>query len=510
MLEDVQKQRMTGRDIAAMAFRHRRVMILGGVGILLGAVLGALMLPKYEAETKILVNKGRVDPVVAPMSEQNNPIANYSLTEEELNSEVELLNSHEMLRKVVIACDLEHPKTFLSKVMMWPYTEDERIDKATEKLDKGLDIEAVPKANVITITYDSLDAQMSARVLASLDKFYLDKHLAVNRPSGQFRFFEHETQVYKDQLQAAEDRLADFPFRYHAVIPDVDRDETLLKLNEFNASWQQTQAAEKEAEERIHKLEEQAATIPARHTTLLTTADNPQLMEQLKGNLLNLELKRIDLLANFQPDYRPVQDVQKQINDTLATINKELKAPLRDESTDVDPTYQWVVSELAKARTDLSGLQARSVALQRTVAVYQTRVRDLDRKGIVYNDLVRSAKAHEDNYLLYLRKQEESRITDALDEKRIINVAIVEDPLVPALPKHSALVYGLAGALLAVFLITGLIFSLEYLDRSFRTPREVEGILNIPVLAAIPYRNGYHSNGSGHGRKTDDIHSVFA
>src|SRR5437868_7324154 len=113
--EDIHKQRMTGRDVAAMAFRHRRLMILCGVGIILGAVLGALLLPKYEAETKILVNKGRVDPVVAPVSEQNNPIIHYTLTEEELNSEVELLNSYEMCRNVVLACNLEHPKSFLSR-----------------------------------------------------------------------------------------------------------------------------------------------------------------------------------------------------------------------------------------------------------------------------------------------------------------------------------------------------------------------------------------------------------
>ena len=50
------------------------------------------------------------------------------------------------------------------------------------------------------------------------------------------------------------------------------------------------------------------------------------------------------------------------------------------------------------------------------------------------DDLVRDVKTAEDNYLLYLRKREEARISDALDSKRIVNVSIAEAATVPALP----------------------------------------------------------------------------
>ena len=54
---------------------------------------------------------------------------------------------------------------------------------------------------------------------------------------------------------------------------------------------------------------------------------------------------------------------------------------------------------------------------------------------------MRTAKADEDAYLLYLQKREEARIGDALDQQRILNVAIVEPPVPPALPVHSVLLY---------------------------------------------------------------------
>ena len=98
---------LTLRDFVAIAFRHRRLMVLSFSGILLGAILAALLQPnRYEARMEILVKRERVDPVVTPeASAQAQP--SPAVTAEELNSEVELLKSRDMLEKVVLACDLQ-------------------------------------------------------------------------------------------------------------------------------------------------------------------------------------------------------------------------------------------------------------------------------------------------------------------------------------------------------------------------------------------------------------------
>jgi len=36
-------------------------------------------------------------------------------------------------------------------------------------------------------------------------------------------------------------------------------------------------------------------------------------MERMKSKLLELELKRTELLTKFEPTYRPVQEVEEQI-----------------------------------------------------------------------------------------------------------------------------------------------------------------------------------------------------
>jgi hypothetical protein len=82
-------------------------------------------------------------------------------------------------------------------------------------------------------------------------------------------------------------------------------------------------------------------------------------------------------------------------------------------------------------------------------------------------DLMRTAKADEDNYLLYLHKREEARIGDALDERRILNVAIVEPPVAPALAEHNILLYFVLAFSLAVAFTVGY----RVYNRSTLTPR---------------------------------------
>jgi uncharacterized protein involved in exopolysaccharide biosynthesis len=273
----------------------------------------------------------------------------------------------------------------------------------------------------------------------------------------------------------------------------------LQKLNDFTASLQQTYADIAGTERRIDALEKQSGTTPQRLTTQLRAVDDVQVLQGLKTTLITLELKRTELLTKYQPTYPLVQEVDKQIADTLASIAREESKPVRDETTDRNPTYAWINEELAKAKADDSGLQARAAAIQATVARYQGKAHDLEQKGILQQSLLRKVKTEEENYLLYQHKREEARMTDALDSKRILNVALAEVPTTPALPSNSPWTVMLLGTLLAISVSVGMAFTLEYTDPSLRTPSEVFSELNIPVLAAVPRNRMASSNGNGNG-----------
>jgi succinoglycan biosynthesis transport protein ExoP len=505
----------TARDVVAIGFRHQRVMVLCFVGVVLGVLLSAVFLPtKYRAETKLLVKRERVDPVVSP--EQNAPMMfKDTVGEEEINSEVELIQSQDVLQKVAVTCGLDKPK-LLSKFLHPRETQQMRTDRAILQLRSDLVLEVIKKTNVISIAYESSKPELAQQVLATLDQAYLQKHLEVHHPAGQTEFFEQEAAKYKQDMMAVESQLDKFSGGQNSVAPTVQRDMVLQKLADFNGSLDTTRASIAELRKRITGLEEQYQSTPSRITTQAKSGDNAQVLQNLKATLLTLEMKRTELLTKYQPTYPLVVEVDKQITDTRAALTLEETSPVKEETTDQNPTYAWVNGELAKAKSDLAGLEAREVSLNAIVGVYMSQAHKLEEQGILQGDLMRAQKADEANYLLYNKKREEARIADALDRTRILNVSIAQNPVIPSLPTRSFWVFGLVACLLGSAVSLGVVFALDYADQSFRTPTEVMSELRIPVLAAVPSyqsadnglpRNG-KSNGNGHGNGTgreDDI-----
>ena len=159
---------------------------------------------------------------------------------------------------------------------------------------------------------------------------------------------------------------------------------------------------------------------------------------------------------------------------------------MRDETTDKDARFEWAQSELQHAQVQLRGLRARESATGVQEAAYRTMARQLGENAIAQDDLESAEKAAQESYLLYVKKREESRMADALDQSGIVNVALAEEPVAPALPALSTwtlLALGLAAAGTAG---TGAAFVADYLDPAFRNPEDVVAYLNAPVLASLP------------------------
>jgi uncharacterized protein involved in exopolysaccharide biosynthesis len=477
------------KEILSVGFRYKRTAMLCFFAILTGAIVAAIVQPnEYSASIEFLVGSGRIDPVVTTEATATPPVV-MPVSEEDLNSEVELLHSPDVLRQVVVKCGLDQRKTLLDHVFGMP-SPDRRVARATQKLRKDLQIQVVKKSNLIDVGYNSRDPQLAAQVLKVLGDSYLQKHVEVHSPPGEFQFFEQETEQYKKSLGDAEAQLKQFTQQEDGVAPQITRDITLQKLSEFRSSLQQTRAQIASTQQRIKTLESQSGITPERLTTATRQSDDAQVLQPLKATLMSLQLKRTELLTKFQPDYPLVKEVDKEISETEVAIAGEEAKPLKEQTTDRNPTYAWISEELAKDKSELSGLEAQASATQAIVTQYESKSRELAEKGLTEQDLQRTMKADEENYLLYLHKQEQARMSEALDRTRILNVAVAEQPVAPSLPSNSPWPTLIGGLFFAGLVSAAAVGAQHHLDPSFRTPAEVASELNIPVLAAVPRGTG--------------------
>jgi uncharacterized protein involved in exopolysaccharide biosynthesis len=471
----------TLRDIVAVPFRQRWPMLTAFAIVIIAVIVSGVWVPKYEAQMKILVRRQRSDAIVTSSANAPPQYSSDQVSEEDLNSEVELLNSEDLLRKVVLTTGLSGKSGSATD-----HESEVRIATAVRKLGKDLKIEPLRKTNVISVRYAAHDPEMAEGVLKALAAAYTEKHLEVHRSSGEYKFFDQQTEQYQQGLNQAQAKLTDFTKGTGVVSAQLERDSALRQANEFDSTARQAQTTVHETEQRVRALQAQLQSLQPRMTTVVRNSDNPQLLQQLKSTLLNLELKRTELLTKYEPTYRFVQEVDQQIADAKRAISAEESKPIREESTDLDPNYQWVRAELTKAQADLSGLKARAASAATIAGQYHEAAQGLDQNGLVQQDLVRAAKTQEDNYLLYVHKREEARISDALDQRGILNVALAEQPVVPALPSRSPLNVALLTLLLAGAFSLSTAFVFDFMDPTFRTPDELAIYLGTPVLAALP------------------------
>src|SRR5258705_5122760 len=130
--------RVAPRNLIEVIFRRRKTISYTFAAVMGGAILAVLLLPsKYEAETKLLLHRERFDPPLTAKQTGVMQQAAPSLTEEDINSEVGLLRSQDLLEKVVVATGLEnrYQPSLISRLShASPLTEEQRRAKAVDKL----------------------------------------------------------------------------------------------------------------------------------------------------------------------------------------------------------------------------------------------------------------------------------------------------------------------------------------------------------------------------------------
>jgi uncharacterized protein involved in exopolysaccharide biosynthesis len=465
----------TPRDLAALLFRHSKLITLSFGALFLVILAYAAWTPRYESHLKVLVRRARLDSPVSAQAAGAAAVAREEISEEDLNSEVELLRDESLLKEAVFAAQFVPAEASSRKV-----------EKEVREVSRNLRVEPLRKSNLIQASYRSTSPSRAARLLTAMTAVYLQRHTELHRPRGEFHFFSQQTEELGKKLQESEDRLTRFTHTTGVASAAFERDIALQKLGDAEGNYRQIRQDSADTEKRLTALQQQIALFPPRSLKEMHSADNPELLQKLKTQLLELQLKRTELLTRFEPSYRLVQEVDQQIAQTRAALSGEAISPLREETTDKDPNYEWARIELEKAQVQRDSLKARESAAAAQIASLRETAQRLQSESIVQQDLQRTAKADEENYLISLRKQEEARVGDALDEKQIVNVAVVEPPVAPALPVHSILFYFFIAFAASCAFAVGAAFTAERFDPTLRTPEEAQRLLEMPVLAWLP------------------------
>lgn len=465
-----QRQRgpLTARDALRPVFRHRSASVACFAALSTSIALAVWFWPtQYTAEMNILVKATGHD--------------SSHVSDADVRAEVELLKSRDLLEQVALAAGFGVHTDHSPGTSVGPLA----VARAAHRLAGALSVTPVPGAPLIHVTYTARDPVSARNVLAELSRRYLSKHQTLTQPAGSNRFFTDENERLQHELHDAEQQLVAFGRTNGVVEAARETTATLDRLAQLEASHQDLQAQAADATRRLQALTRELAATPARQTTVQRTEDNAALMHDLQARILELELKRTELVRKYTDTYPLVADVNQQLQEARSALASAERAPLRTETTDQNPTHQWLSGELSRVGAERAALQARAAAVEHSIEQYRARARQLDDASATERDLKRQVASAQERYALSQRKGEEARIADALDRTNAANVAVAEEATVPAVPvSHAGLAGG--GILAAAGLSLVLAFVLEWLNPCFRSREEIWAVLDVPVLAALP------------------------
>src|SRR5260370_6893411 len=101
----------TPRELAATLFRRPRLVAASFGFVLLATIFFFVFSARYESHFKVLLRRGRVDPIVSSQPASPVDFTRPDITEEELNSEAELLRDEDLLKQVVTMAGHVPPDT---------------------------------------------------------------------------------------------------------------------------------------------------------------------------------------------------------------------------------------------------------------------------------------------------------------------------------------------------------------------------------------------------------------
>lgn len=484
----------TIRDVAMLLFRRKRIVLLLFCGILLATFLCVLSAPRsYVSEMQILVNREPIDPSLLSDSSQLSAFGFAPVTAEGVNSEVELLRGRELLANIVQACGLENQEhsgadelallTYRLPRQSTPH--EVSIARATQLLKERLDVEPLKGTHLIRVAYTSPDRASGTHVLHAAAALLEEKNVALHRQSNSIASFGRQADRYRDALANAEQRLADFDRAHSSATLETQKQTMLLALAQLETVLQQNQAMAFGSEQRTKSLREEAASLPDRHITSTKEGDNAALLSSLRDTLLSLQLKRSEMLQKYAPAYPLVQANETEIAQTRVAIAQAEDSPVTETTTDLDPTKEWIATELAKTDADRAAFKGEAEFYSGAARHYQEVARKLDQTSLQREDLVRKVKIAEDDYFLYRREAERALIADATGSG---NVSLSFSEIVTTLA-HPPLPFAwiLIGCSLAAGIVSlGAAYAVDRINPFFHTPEEVSGFLDVKVLASIP------------------------
>jgi len=480
------------REYVAMLRRHWKLAAVCCAIGLTGAGIHYAITPKaYQATTTIQIERRNL----TPLSSSQNPWLENYWNMEFYPTQYELLQSRGLAERVVKSLDLMEDPAFNPGAtggrdrVHAPTAEDDDavLGRIAGQIRGGLAVEPVRNTQLVQLSFRAASPEFAARAANAFAEAYIDmgvedRYATAGKAST---FLSSQIDKLKMEIQDKETQLQAFSRRSDIVTLDPGANVTLKRLEALNGQYMESKKLRIEREAQYHE----ALTGPRES---MSDSLSSGVVSDQRAQLLKLERDYETKLKTYKPDFPDMLSLKAEIEKSRQHLREVTGEQVDKVKSHALAAYQTALRQEQELDQELDKLKSEAM--------------DQNSAAVEYTNLKVEVQTRRDLLDELMRKQSETEVAVRLQDTRQSNIRIIDKALVPGGPFQPSLRKDVSyGLLLGLLFGVGCAVLIEFLDRTVKSPEEIERKLGLPTLAVIQdlmesgKSYGYSAYGYGYG-----------
>jgi len=470
------------RDILTAFFRQKLKILIVFIAIFL-AVAGWVYSQEilYGANTTLVLKFGR-EHIFRPEVGKVDQIVRYD-EKAAVEAERQIIQSKDLARRVVQVMGVEN----LYPELLGPSgkVKPSKIEVAASKFVGKLETFSDKGTNLIEIVFLHEQPKVAAQALNHLVELLKERHLQVfSDPKSTF--LVQRLDEYRKDLEDIEITLQAFKQKHDLSAPLVEQQGRLLNQRvRLDSDY-------KLIKNKLQGLAGKIASLGSQMKTILenipvSVVEEGGNLEKAKADLFALKREEQRLLTKYTETSFPVLNLREEIDLVKKFILDEQKSERANTvASGKKAMYSKLETERLSAVSETTTLEASSHVIALQIEDLDEEIQKLDDLNKDLIVLQRQRAADEQNYMLYLNKVEEAKVSEEMDQLKMSNISVIQAADVPQIPHgRTRNIKLLLGAIVAAIMSVGLGFVFEYFQGGYTRPDQAAEDLGLPILASF-------------------------
>ena len=464
--------------------RKWSVMGLALAITLLVAVIVYAIKPVYRSTATILIETGKSKVVSV-----EEVYGGMSANREFFQTQAEIMRSRELARKVITKLGLtKHPEfdPRQQEPSLWrkwtaplgfdadpgEMTEETAEKRVLEQFVRQLAVEPVRLSQLVRISFESLDKEFSARVANTVADTFIENDLEARFQMTQKAadWLNSRISGLRQKLGESEKALQEYRERERIVeAKGLAVSSAGKQLDDLSQKIVESRQRRAEAENAYNQVRALRGTANANFESIPAVLRNPLFIDSKRAEG-EAEKKVSELAQRYGKEHpRMVQG------------EGELKSARENSRRQVENIVAGLSKEYEVAR-------ANEAAVERSLAEARGQIQGINRKEYQLGILEREVASNRQLYDMFIGRFKETSATNDLQSAvgRVVDRAFPMD--IAARPKKKQII-GIA-FVLSLLLAVVVALLLDRLDNTIKTSENVETLLGVSVLSAVPIVGG--------------------